>query len=359
MANQVAYGFVNLADVFDRTVNEIDVAEVFTAIDQSIEEHNRNLQQMIDTFCVSTTDFKTRYRTPAHQRLQPLDEHGRALPTTGYAAYDVAWPIQMAGAAHGQTWLARQRMTVRELNNDILSILTADARWIRDHILAAMFRDTDLTFTDEEHGTLTIKPIANGDSQTYNILPGNDVAATDDHILAQANAIDNSNNPLGTIRDELLEHPENGGEVIVFHSPSLRDDFSALTSFNPVADPNIRRGSGADVLIGRTPAGAGNIPGEIYGYDDSKVWLSEWRSLPDNYLVAITTDGPRPLAIREDPQAALRGFRRVAERNDHPYYEQQYFRRAGFGAWNRVGAVVMRIGNGTYAVPTNYSLPMP
>jgi hypothetical protein len=54
----------------------------------------------------------------------------------------------------------------------------------------------------------------------------------------------------------------------------------------------------------------------------------------------------------------LRGFRRVAEREDFPYEEEIWFRRAGFGAWNRVGARVDRIGNGAYAVPTGYTIPM-
>ena len=75
-------------------------------------------------------------------------------------------------------------------------------------------------------------------------------------------------------------------------------------------------------------------------------------------MIATMTGGPRPLLMREEMEASLRGFNRVAERNDHPFYESQYLRIAGFGANNRVGALVQRIGNGSYAIPTNYPSPL-
>ncbi len=100
------------------------------------------------------------------------------------------------------------------------------------------------------------------------------------------------------------------------------------------------------------------VPGQVIGYHEARVWIAEWRSLPANYMIAVATEGPRPLAMRQEPEAVLQGFNRVAERNDHPFYESQYLRSAGFGANNRVGALVYRIGNGAYAVPTGYASPL-
>lgn len=356
MTNQVAYGFVNLHDVFSQRVTEVGVGEVTAAIDQSLEEHNRQIDAFMNLFVQRTTDFKTRYRTASALRLQPLDEQGRALPVTTQGYYDAAWPIHMAGLAHGRTWLAAQKLTVGEVNRDLIAMQTADIRWVRDHILAALFLDDGWTFNDDEHGALTIEGLANGDSTTYQIMTGADQGATDNHLLAQASAIDNSNNPFDEIKAELLEHPENGGEVIAFVPTNLKASVEALSTFYPISDPNIRQGSATAELVGTLGA---SLPGELFGYEDSKVWLCEWRSLPDSYIIAVPTSGPRPIAMREDELPSLRGFQRVAERNDHPFYESQFMRRAGFGSWNRVGAVVQRIGNGTYAVPTNYTSPMP
>jgi hypothetical protein len=120
-------------------------------------------------------------------------------------------------------------------------------------------------------------------------------------------------------------------------------------------DPNLRLGSGSTELVGPEPVG---FPGEIFGYIEG-CWVSEWKSMPDDYLLGITTEGDRPLSMREDEEASLQGFNFVAERNDHPFYERQYLRRAGFGGWNRVGAIVYRTNNATYAIPTNYGSPMP
>jgi hypothetical protein len=88
------------------------------------------------------------------------------------------------------------------------------------------------------------------------------------------------------------------------------------------------------------------------------VWLVEWRSLPSSYIVATTTTGETPLGMREDDEPELRGFRQVGARNDFPFAETQWMRRAGFGAWNRVGAVVMLIGTGSYSVPSGYTCPL-
>jgi len=65
--------------------------------------------------------------------------------------------------------------------------------------------------------------------------------------------------------------------------------------------------------------------------------------------------------MRQHPEPELQGFSRQADRNDYPWYEQQWARRAGFGAYNRVGALAYFVaaGDTTYDVPTGYSNPMP
>jgi hypothetical protein len=87
------------------------------------------------------------------------------------------------------------------------------------------------------------------------------------------------------------------------------------------------------------------------------VHLREWDKLPDNYAVGVTGSGLKPLAMREDAEASLRGFGEIPGREDMPYLQRIWSRRAGFGAYNRVGAVVYRTNNATYAVPTGYSAP--
>jgi hypothetical protein len=76
--------------------------------------------------------------------------------------------------------------------------------------------------------------------------------------------------------------------------------------------------------------------------------------VPDDYMIALPVEGERPLAMREEPEPELQGFKYVATREDYPFEEYQYRREAGFGAWNRTAAVVYRIGDAAYAIPTGY-----
>lgn len=355
MANQTLYGFVTLKDVFAKRVEEVGVRRVNDAIDATIAEHNRQMEALLALFATPTTEYSLRYNTPGVARLQPLDELGRARPIKPGGHYDVAFPMQDAGTAWGRSYKATVKMTVEEANNILASLLTADRRWMRDHILAALFANASWTFVDDKNGTLTIKGLANSDTDTYIVSAGADAGATDTHYLAQAAAIDNTNDPFQTIYDELTEHPENGGEVVALVPTGLKASIQALAAFYWQNDPNLNPGT-ATTTVARSLGVA--VPGMLLGYHESKVWISEWKSLPAGYMVVVTTEGPRALAMRQEPEATLQGFNRVAERNDHPFYESQYLRSAGFGALNRVGAVVYRVGNGAYAVPTGYESPL-
>lgn len=359
MANQILYGFVQLKDLANRRVTEVGVQVVNDAINESLAEYNRQIDAILALFAERTTQFKERFVSPVVARLQPLDENGRARPIKPFGQYDVAYPLQNAGTAWGATYMAREKMTVQEANDITATLIGADARWMRDHVLAALFANVAWTFSDPIHGALTVQGLANDDTVQYFVQAGADQGATDDHYLGQANAIDDSNNPFPAIREELMEHPENSGDVIAFVPTGLRDDVQGLTTFYPNADPNIRAGADVSELTGSLNVALPSGPGSLLGYDASGVWIAEWKSLPENRIVAIPTGGERPLKLREDETESLRGFKKVGERNDHPFYESQYLRIAGFGANNRVGAVVIEIQDATYDIPTGYESPMP
>jgi hypothetical protein len=357
MANQLLYGFIQLKDLAARRVTEIGVQVVNDAINQAVAEHNRQIQAIIALFAVRTTEFKEKFNTPTAARLQPLDENGRARPIKPFGQYGVSYPLQDGGTAWGATYKAREKMTVQEANDITAALTSADVRWLRDHILAALFTNVSWTFNDPIHDALTVQGLANNDAVQYLVQAGADTGATDNHYLAQAAAIADATNPFPVIYQELKEHPENDGEFVVFIPTNLKTSVTGLANFYPVQDPNIREGVGVSVLSGTLGIPLPSGPGSLLGYVDG-CWIVEWKSLPDNYMVGITVGGERPLKMREDDVASLQGFRKVAERNDHPFYESQYLRTAGFGAFNRVGAVVMRIGSGSYAIPTNYTSPM-
>jgi hypothetical protein len=338
-------------------VQEVNVDDITAAITQSVAEHNRQIDALVSLFAETTTDFKTRFRTPTVARLEAIDEHGRATPIRPSGQYDIELPLQRAASALGITYEAGIKLTVGELNEKVSTLIMADMRWMRDHILAALFTNTPWTFIDDEHGNLTIVGLANGDSTVYNVFAGADNGTTDNHYFAQLAAIDDANNPFRNLRDEIVEHPENGGQVLAIVPTNLIGDVEGLLNFEERPDPNILLGTGSDRLVGSLGVA---VPGEIRGYlKGDQVWISEWRSMPSDYIIVVSTEGERPLRMRLHPEAQLQGFNVNGNRNDWPYFEEQWVRRAGFGGWNRVAAAVQQIGSGTYAIPTGYASPQP
>jgi hypothetical protein len=355
MANAVLYGFINLKDVWTERLININVADVNTAIQASVDEHNRQMDALLGLFARRTTDHQLRYKLPGAHRLQPLDENGRARPVKPAGYYDVAWPLVDAGTAWGANYKSLAKMTVDDANRVTAEMLKADKIWVRDQMLAALFASASYTYNDPAYGALTVQPLANGDAVTYS-RSGATVLSTDTHQLATASAVADVTDPVAGIVAELNEHPENDGDVIILVPSNLKSNFTALASFSAFVDPNLRDGANTRTVAGSGPGVA--VPGEVLGYHDEKAWIVEWKGLPDNYVIATTANAEPALAMREEPEAELQGFKKVGERNDHPFYENQWARFAGFGAWNRVGALVYRFGNGTYAVPTGYTPPI-
>jgi hypothetical protein len=355
-------GFIALQDILDQRVTDDLIPQINTAFEQSIAVHNQMTDQMLNLFVRRTTDFKIRYTSPVAASLQPLDEAGRARPMKMAGFYDVAFPLFKAGIAWGMTREARIKATVRELNDRLALMFSADKKWLRMQILSRLFVNTNYTFGDPEFGNLTVLPLANGDSQVYLVRDGSDLGESSvQHFRAQTAAIGDETvtagveNPFPVIEEALTRRVENDGEVVVLAASNLETSIRGLTNFIEVADPDITQGITQDRLTGSLGT---SVPGEVIGKSD-RCWISIWDSLPSNYMIGLSTGGDRPLAMREHPEAELRGFQSVADRVDHPYFERHYERHAGFGAWNRVGALIYQVSGGdtTYDIPTGYTQP--
>lgn len=363
MANSQLYGLFQLLDHSIINPNEqarlLDSGLLISAIEYDQQRHNADIDAMLRLFTMETTEYSQEVTQTGSSRNQPLDENGRAKPIKPGAPYTVAWPLQASGSAHGANYVTRIKMTARDLARTMAQMYRGDYLWVQEHILGAFFANTSYTWTDiTGRGALTIRGLANGDATTY-YKTGSNTLATDTHYLAQAAGIADATNPYPTIKSELVEHPENTGEVVAFIATDLVTTTQALAEFRSAQlDADIQLPNTATVLTGSLdmtlPPGA-----VIKGKTDSGVWIVEWPAMPSGYILAITTGGPKPLARRVFEEDVLRGFRPQGTREDFPYFEEQWARWEGYGAFNRVGAVAVRIGNASWAVPTNYGMPMP
>ncbi len=349
-------GLLNQADLYATRVTTLGIQVVQRSIDESVAEHNRQLDALMRLFTRTIDVPQIRYLTAGATRLQPLDENGRARPIVPSGYFTLGFPLHDAGIAWGRNYRTSIKMNVGEVASVVSMMMDADSRWMRDHLLAALFFEngtTPWTYTDTPFGAVSVYGLANGDSQTFQILSGADSAATDDHVKGSSTST-LTEAVLQDIHDELVEHPENGPEILAFIPTASRATVEALTNFYPIADPNLTSGSAVTQF---TAALNVAVPGELIGYC-AGCKIVVWAGMPADYVLGVAVGGEAPIALRQEPEAELQGFKKVAERNDHPWYEQQYLRVAGFGAWNRVGAIIVKTSATTYSVPTGYGSPM-
>ncbi len=350
-----SFGFIGFEDLADERVIDGRVRMVNEAIAASLTEHNRQVSAALVELVERTTDYTLRYKIGGAGTLQPLDEWGNPKPVKDVGFYDVAFPIQGGGTAWGDNRVSRALMTVAEADRLTTGSLRRDADWMRRHILAALLDNTTWSYVDEEKGTLTVRPLANGDTVTY--LRNNGTLATDTHFYAQAAAIADATNPFPTWRTELAEHPENDGPYVAYVPTNLKAAVQGLSNFIDVADPNVNPGILAPTLTGAT-LGRG-FGDEVLGYVDG-VYVVEWSFLPNDYGIVVARGAAtKPVMMREYAAPALQGLFTENHSPDGNLNEYRFIRYAGFGVYNRVGALAFRIGNAAWANPTGYTNPLP
>lgn len=351
MANQTAYGFVTLEHMFADRVTALDTGVLAKAIQESAQEHTNQINALMSGLVEVTTDRSRRHLLSSSGTLQPLDEHGNPLPVRPEGSYPVGFPIQGGGTAWGDDRVTRALMTVAEANRFTVDAFVRDIDWLQRHLLAAVFDNVAWTFADPQDD-VNVVPLANGDTVIYNRAGG--TSATDNHYLAQAAGIADVTNPFGTLYSELSEHPGNRGPFIAYIPTNLRSDTEALIGFIEITDPDITLGANSDRVSGAVDAGFGD---EVIG-KVNKMWIVEWKALPDDYILAHARGNTSPLAMRQYPAAEIQGFFPEFHNVDGNHMVNRMLRYAGFGVQDRVAMAVMRVGNGTYAIPAGYDAPL-
>ncbi len=130
-----------------------------------------------------TENFKERYKLPGGGRLQRRGGYAASGAVKAYGGYDVAYPLEDFGAQLADSDVALAYMTLQDLDRHLDTIFAQDANTVRFELLKALLNNTQDTFVDPLHGSLTIEPLANGDSVTYPPVLGSETEATDTHYL--------------------------------------------------------------------------------------------------------------------------------------------------------------------------------
>lgn len=362
----VIYGALGLPENDRSLVRNIGEQVVYDAAQEFIRRHNEDLESAARIFIETTTeDHKDYYKLPGGGRLQRLRNRSRAAAVRAGGQWDVAFPLEEFGSAFEIDRKSFAMMTVQQMANELATQRTMDVSTIRWEVLASLFSNTTRSVVDEwpvSKGTLTIQPLANGDSVLYPPVIGGDSDdfAADNHYLVSnytsAN-ISDTNNPYVTIRKELEEHfgtPTGYGNIVVFIHTDEVAITEDLTDFVEVTDIGISPGNDTDTVNGMPdiPSSA-RLIGRVSG-----VWVAEWRYIPSGYLLAVDADAPPPTRMRvhRAEYGLAQGFNLAAEDERHPIMTRHYEHDFGIGVGNRLNGVVMQLkASGSYDIPSRYA----
>lgn len=340
---------------------------IYDVAAQWIEERNRELNAAMALFVEETTsDHTRRFKLPGGGYLQKRGENGRPAAVKASGSWDVAFPLDDFAAQLAWNDVSMAYMTIAELSNHIMTIVSQNVNTTRFEIMRRLFNNTATVFADPIRGNLTVQPLANGDAVVYPPVLGAVAEATEDHYLESGYVtanISDVNNPYVTIANDLEQHfgtPTGGADIAVLQPATVTAMTRTLTDFVPVGDMGIAYGQDAD-LAGVIPGELLRLNGRVIGrMDGSGVWVVEYRYMPTapvDYLLGIHLAAPKPLVKRIDPAdtGLGEGLQLVAEDAEMPFGAAFWRNRFGFGAGNRLNGVVMELAAGAgYTIPTAY-----
>lgn len=358
MAN--IYGLLGLNDGQRVMLSSIGQSAVYGAVQQYLAAYNAEIQTAMNIFVdENTSDYKRRYVLPGGGMLQRRGGQTQSAAVKASCAWDVAFPLEEYGAQVAATLVDYAYMSSQDLARHLDSVRIQDLNTVRFAMLQALLNSSARTWTDPLWGSLTIQPLANGDSVTYPPVLGSQSEATENHYIGSnyaASSISDSNDPIVTIVDELQEHfgaPTGGGNIAVFVNNAQRAKLAALTEFIDLPDNFVR--VGANTATPETvPA---NLPGRIIGRHNAGAWVVEWRQMPAAYMLGLDLDAPAPLVVREDPAdtGLPRGLTLVSDNSVYPFTQSHYSHRFGVGVGNRLnGVAVQLVASTSYSTPSGF-----
>lgn len=353
------WGQLNLIDA-QTPVNQVGQTQTFQAIQIFIARHNAAIQEAISLLVGdTTTNIETFFETPGGGMMQEANQLTRPNAFKTFGRYNVGFPIRDARDQVAADDITLAYMTLQQVNRTIETIFVRHLNWVRFWMMKALFNNVnDTAWYEEAYGrTVTIRRLANSDGTIYAPVINATDGADDNHYLVSnytsAN-ISNSNNPFPVLRDEIKEHFGEDVRIVVFINPAQSTVVKALADFTGYGDPLVRQPLDAEVITGSAP----DVPGIIIGRI-ANVWVSEWTTIPADYMYAQDISQPGPLTKRVDIPTDIAGrgqLALIARQVEFPLQEAFWRDRHGYGVSNRLSAAIMQFkASGSYDIPTIYA----
>lgn len=363
MSTELVYGLHDLQNYRDRTLESVGIQVITSAVDVFQANYNATMNEWLGRVTRADPSYNLqpvqRHELPTIPSMQTVTADGYADPAQSYPYYEAGIPLFRGEYARGYSYEADRLRTVDQLNADLRASMMADQNWLRLNALKALFYNANWTFRSAEDdkrfpSTMTIMPLANGDTRLYPFK--NNTMATAQHYTAQANAIgDGADDPFQTIRDTLDRYLPSGGQYISFVPSGLVSSIRALSAFYPVQKTEFITRPTTEALVGEGIQARKMWGDEVIGEHDAGVTVVKWDMLPAGYILTIDMNNPA-IGVREHAEPTMRGLLNREFVTKEGLERRFYWRRiAGMAVVNPIAAHIHRVGNGSYAVPTGFS----
>jgi hypothetical protein len=356
-------GNLNMADT-DRPFTIVEGQEVvYRETELIFARWTEDMQAALELFVQEVTEtFKERYKLPGSGYSQEEDTGGGAAPSAAIKAsgyWETAYPLRQFGDTLSFDDIVLGYMTVKEFENHLQTVINRNNNLVFGLILKSLLNNASYAFQDTIHGSLTIQPLANQDGTTYPPVFGAVADAQAQNYLAPNYTeaqISDTNDPYALIRNTLEPHfgfPQGGSPIIALVNTSAVPASRLLTDFDQFTNRYILPGGNVSTLIDLPEAFQG---GRIVGVCDGVV-IIEWPRIPSGWILGMHLDAPRPLKQRKDPVSTgiPTGLQMVTKDMTHPWMNNRWRNRIGFGVGNRLNGVAVALnGTSSYSVPTIY-----
>lgn len=359
-----AYGVLTYGDAKDLVVT-LDQRELFTVAQEYLDRYTAEFRAASSILVAQTTEeYKLFYNLPGGGRMQRRGGQAQSHAVKTFGNWDVGLPIEEFGDQIAGTMHALNRMNLERFQNNLDTVRIRNLNTRRFMMLKAILNNVTWTFTDEDYGSISIYPLANGDANLFPPLRGSETEATANNYAGSnyaTSSISDTNNPIAFIVGKLTERfgvEQGGSNIVTFINSAEKAKVEALADFTEVPDRFVIPGLNVNKVTGMPL-----VPGVIIGRASGS-WISEWPDMPATYMFGTHLGQSAPLLERvpETRYGGRAGLHiaasnaRGADAANYPWDQTHYEDWFGYGAGNRLnGYVLQLVASTSYTIPTAYA----
>lgn len=353
------YGTLTISDLLGTTTGTIAQfgpdaeARIWAAFEGSLEAHNRQMVEMVSTFCDTTTERIFGLGGLTTGDFEEMDELETPRPQKFAPGENLGVP--MRNYVFGQQWtdLYLMEATPAELAGQVLGVQDADRRNIINEVNRAIYLSSNYTSVDirkKDQASLPVKRLANADSMSIPVGPNGETftASSHTHYIARVSTF--ASTDLDALITTVAEHYR--GMVKVAINAAQEAAVRAFTGFTATVDARIIQAT-TGAYVGAPPLALDNRGDRFIGvYNGAEIWVKPWTIA--NYLLAWNTGSPKVCMFRtrtgaDNPAA---GLRPVYQQRGYPLTMRGWAREFGVAVLSRVGAAVLYVGGTSFTDPT-------